>query len=62
MESTFDYAIGDYIDLASNSFDMTSLDRLGINGWSFFDNREVIKIAVEYIDDFDGACLVVTLG
>ena len=61
MESTFDYAIGDYIDLASNSYDMTSLDRLGIDGWTYFDNREVVKISDEYIDDFGGQCLAVTL-
>lgn len=61
MESTFDYAIGDYIDLASNSHDMTSLDRLGIDGWTYFDNKEVVKIAAEYIDDFDGQCLAVIL-
>ena len=61
MESTFDYAIGDYIDLAANSYDMTSLDRLGIDGYSYFDNREVNKVATEYIDDFGGECLVITL-
>lgn len=62
MESTFDYAIGDYIDLAPNSYDMINLDKLGIDGWSFFDNREVVKISAEYLDDFGGMCLTVTLG
>lgn len=61
MESTFDYAIGDYIDLAANSYDMINLDRLGIDGYSYFDNREVIKVHSDYIDDFGGQCLVITL-
>lgn len=60
MESTFGYAIGDYIDLSPNSYDTTNLDRLGI-GYSYFDNREVSKVAIECSDDFDGECLVITL-
>lgn len=61
MESTFNYAIGDYIDLAANSYDMTSLDRIGIDGYSYFDNREVAKVSTGYIDDFGEDCLVITL-
>lgn len=61
MESTFGYAIGNYIDLAANSYDMTSLDKLGIDGYSYFDNREVIKVYSDYINDFGIECLVSVL-
>lgn len=61
MESTFDYAIGDYIDLGPKSYDVKNLDRIGIDVYSYFDNREVIKVAAEHVT-FDGICIVITLA